>query len=201
MVNTDSLFCSIEGIDGAGKTTAVDAIRGNFKRVVSTKEPSGLWTGDAVYKSIQDSETNPFTDFYLFMADRAHHIDKLIRPNLERDMIVVSDRFADSTRAYQFHALNNQLPGDEEYTEKYIDNLMKHWNIEPDLTILIDISVDTSIERSGGEDKYEEREFLRNVKSRYDYLENKYSDRYVRVNGERNKDQVEREVTEIIRGY
>lgn len=194
----ENLFVTIEGIDGAGKSTVVDAIKKNYKSVSFTKEPSGLWTGDCVYRSIESDDTNPFTDFYLFMADRAYHIDTLIEPALEKDMMVVSDRFADSTRAYQFHALNEELPGDEEYTEEYIDELMTHWNIEPDLTIYLDISIETSIERCGGEDKYEQEEFLRNVKSRYEYLREKYDYRYVTVDGEQSKEAVKEEVVEII---
>lgn len=197
----ENLFVTVEGIDGAGKSTVVSGIKRNYKQVSFTKEPSGLWTGDAVYRSIGSDDTNPFTDFYLFMADRVHHIDNLIKPALDENMMVVSDRFADSTRAYQFHALNEELPGGEEYTEEYIDELMSHWNIEPDLTIYIDISIETSIERCGGEDKYEQEEFLRNVKSRYEYLREKYSDRYVTINGEMSQEEVEKRAIEIIENH
>lgn len=197
----NGLFVTVEGIDGAGKSTVVNTIQTEYKQSIVSKEPSELWTGDAVYRSITSDNTNPFTDFYLFMADRAHHIDNIIKPGLKDDMLVISDRFADSTRAYQFNALNNELPHGEEYTEQYIDDLMKHWNIQPDLTIYLDISVDTSIERCDGEDKYEDREFLEQVSQRYDYLQDKYNDRYVVVNGERNKDQVKQDVIDIIREH
>ena len=194
----NGLFVTVEGIDGAGKSTVVKTIQSEYKQCISSKEPSNLWTGDAVYRSITSDDTNPFTDFYLFMADRAHHIDNVIKPGLDDDMLVMSDRFADSTRAYQFNALDSELPGDEEFTEQYIDSLMEHWNVEPDITIYLDISVDTSIERSEGKDKYEHREFLENVKQRYEYLQNKYSDRYVVVDGEQSKEGVKDDVLQII---
>lgn len=197
----NNLFVSIEGIDGAGKSTVVEGIKENFKQVSFTKEPSGLWTGDCVYRSIESEDTNPFTDFYLFMADRAHHIDNTIKPALEKDLMVVSDRFADSTRAYQFHALNDELPQGETFTEQYIDSLMTHWNIEPDLTIYIDISVETSIERCEGGDKYEEEGYLRDVKERYEYLRERFDYRYVTVDGEMDQSDVKNRAVDIIENH
>jgi dTMP kinase len=191
-------FITVEGIDGAGKSTAVGALESHFDDVKTTKEPSNLWTGEQVYRAIGGDETPPLTDFYLFMADRVHHIDNLIKPALNDGTMVVSDRFADSTRAYQNTALGEHMMEEYGYeSEPYIESLMEPWNMEPDLTLFLDISVDTSLERCEGGDKYEKREFLTAVRSKYKELENKY-DRFVTVDAERPKDHVCGEVIGIV---
>jgi dTMP kinase len=132
------------------------------------------------------------------MADRVHHIDNLIKPALNDGTMVVSDRFADSTRAYQNTALGEHMMEEYGYeSEPYIESLMEPWNMEPDLTLFLDISVDTSLERCEGGDKYEKREFLAAVRSKYKELENKY-DRFVTVDAERPKDHVRGEVIGIV---
>src|SRR3989442_5900677 len=96
-------FITFEGIDGSGKTTIVHRIEPEFRKrgytVVLTSEPTRTWLGDAVRKSYED-DVGPVAETFLFLADRARHTDE-IRTRLPAGAIVVSDRYADSTYAYQ----------------------------------------------------------------------------------------------------
>lgn len=190
------LFVTVEGIDGAGKTTVVDAIDEEYKRVVRTQEPSELWTGKQVRRAINNEtdEVHPFATFFLFMADRVHHIQKEIEPSIEDDMIVVSDRYSDSTLAYQPVALQDHL----QHPRQYMEQVMHPWNLEPDLTLYIDVDIDTAINRMDGTEEYEKREFLQQVKSNYEDLVNYFSHRYVVIDGEQSKEEVRREALEVI---
>lgn len=195
MSERDGLFVTVEGIDGAGKTTACDAITGNWKRSIRTQEPSDFWTGKQVRKAISnDTDTHPFVTFYLFMADRVHHINERIEPAVDDGMLVVSDRYADSTLAYQPVALNDHV----RFPQQYMERVMEPWNYEPDLTIYIDIDVETAMERVAGDEEYEKAEFLQKVKSNYEDLNTRFSDRYVVVDGTQSKEEVREEVVSII---
>lgn len=195
MSEREGLFVTVEGIDGAGKTTVCDAITGHWKSSIRTQEPSDFWTGKQVRRAISnDSDTHPFTTFYLFMADRVHHINERIKPAIDDGMLVVSDRYADSTLAYQPVALNDHLNNPQMYMER----VMRPWNYEPDLTIYIDIDVETAMDRVVGDEEYEKAEFLREVKGNYEDLCTRYSDRYVVVDGTQTEEEVREEVVSII---
>lgn len=195
---TDGLFVTVEGIDGAGKTTAVDAIQEEFADVVRTQEPSELWTGKQVRRAISNDtdDVHPFATFYLFMADRVHHIDKEIRPAVEEGKIVVSDRYADSTLAYQPVALSEHLS----QPQYYMEAVMEPWNYQPDLTLFIDIDVDTALGRMDGTEEYEKRDFLEGVHENYQELARRFSDRYVVIDGEQSKEAVAEQVIDEIGG-
>lgn len=189
------MFVTIEGIDGSGKTSAADVIEREHKAVVRTQEPSDLWTGKQVRRAISnDSDTHPLTTFFLFMADRVYHINERIDDALSDGMMVVSDRYADSTLAYQPVALEDHL----DYPQRYMESVMRPWNLEPDLTIYLEVSVDTAIERTVGDEEYENREFLRQVKSNYEDLRKRFDHRYVTLNAEKSQDHVQREVLQIL---
>lgn len=194
----NGVFVTLEGIDGSGKTSAADAIEEEFKSVVRTQEPSDLWTGKQVRRAISnENETHPLTTFYLFMADRVYHINERIEDALDDDMVVVSDRYSDSTLAYQPVALEEHL----DYPQRYMKSVMSPWNLEPDLTIYLDVSVDTAIERSVGDEEYENREFLTQVKSNYDDLRNTYGHRYEIVDAEQPIEDVQEEVLSLVRAH
>lgn len=189
------LFVTVEGIDGSGKTTACDAIDRQYKRVVRTQEPSELWTGKQVRRAISnDSDTHPLSTFYLFMADRVHHIEEEVKPAMEDGMLVVSDRYADSTLAYQPVALREHV----RYPQQWMEKVMDPWNFEPDLTIYIDVPVDVAMQRVAGDEEYEKAEFLRAVKSNYDDLRTRFGDRYVTIDGTQSKEAVRRDVLEVV---
>lgn len=184
------MFVTIEGLDGSGKSTVIESIKKRYPDAVITAEPSELWTGKQVRRCLSDESIDPLTDFYFFMGDRVHHIQNEVRPAVEQGKLVVSDRYADSTRAYQSVGLaQSDHFYEQSDAELFIEQVMGPWNYEPDLTIYIDISVDTAIERSSGDEKYENREFLEQVNENYERLVDEY-DRIVRVDGEQSKEAV-----------
>jgi len=186
-------FITAEGLDGAGKTLVVKAIKRKFD-AETTCEPSEFWTGKQVRKALRN-DTPAFTDFFLFMADRHYHIEEYIKPHLENGNIVVSDRFTDSTFAYQPVQLQDELDDPVDWMAK----VMAPWNIRPDLTIYLDISVDTALERADGEEKYEKREMLEQVKQNYSYIHDlRDEDEYAVVDGEQSKKEVREEVLDIV---
>ena len=184
------MLISIEGLDGSGSTSLVEAISEYYPNVVTTSEPSEMWTGKQVRRCLSDESIDPLTDFYFFMGDRVHHIQNIVKPAVRRGKFVVSDRYADSTRAYQPVAL-----AESEYFETqaqaklFIEQTMDPWNCEPGLTLYIDVSVDTAISRCDEDEKYEKREFLEEVKKNYDALADT-KDRIVRIDGEQSKEEV-----------
>lgn len=185
------VFYSIEGLDGAGGTTLVEAIAEKYPNAVTTAEPSELWTGGVVRRCLQDDAVDPLADFYFFMGDRIHHVQNEVRPADEAGKLVVSDRYADSTRAYQPVGLASSPHFDSQATAKiFIEQTMAPWNYEPDMTIYLDISVDTAIERSDGDEKYEKRDFLEKVKKNYDELVASESERFTVIDGEQSKKKV-----------
>ncbi|AGC34467.1 thymidylate kinase [Haloarcula virus HVTV-2] len=187
-------FITVEGLDGAGKTLVVKAIKRKFD-AETTCEPSEFWTGKQVRKALR-SETPAFTDFFLFMADRHYHIEEFIKPKVENGQLVVSDRFSDSTLAYQPVQLQDEL----ENPVEWMSDVMAPWKFMPDLTIYLDVSVDTALERADKEEKYEKRETLEQVKENYEYLINRDVDdpTYRVVDGEQSKKDVREEVLAIV---
>jgi len=189
-------FITAESIDGGGTTTLVKAIAEEYPQAVVTSEPSDLEYGQLVRRNLSDEDTHELVDFYLFMADRVHHINERVKPAAQEGRLVISDRYADSTRAYQPVAMTGEdAPFDSQWEAKnFIEQTMAPWNYEPDLTLYIDISVDTAIERAAGDEKYEKREFLSQVKDNYDALADseEFGHRIVRVDGEQSPEEVQR---------
>jgi dTMP kinase len=194
-------FISVEGLDGAGGTTLVKELKGIYADCVTTAEPSKREYGQLVRRNLGDESTDPLVDFYLFMADRRDHIERVIEPADRRGKFVISDRYADSTRAYQPITLSGESsakPFDSSWEAKmFIEQTMARWNKEPDLTLYVDISVDTAIERSSGDEKYENREMLKQVKDNYDAIADT-QERVVRVDGEQPIDEMVDDAIEII---
>jgi len=191
----DGLFITIEGIDGSGKSFASKCIEEEIDSCLVTREPSDLWTGEIVRDAISSGDSTPMTDFHLFMADRSNHIEKVIEPALDDGEIVISDRFTDSTRAYQYISLQDELGPT---TGNYIETVVKQFDIEPDLTLYMNISIDTALERCGGDNRFEKREYLEEVKERYDTLRMKYSKRFYTIDAEASKEEVKEQVITAI---
>jgi dTMP kinase len=186
------MFVSLEGLDGSGKSGALDAIKEKYPGVVTTSEPTDLEYGQLIRRNLSQ-DTDPIVDFYLFMADRRNHIEQRVKPADQSGKLVVSDRYADSTRAYQPVALageSDDKPFDSPWEAKlFIEQTMAHWNYEPDLTLYIEISPDTAMERAAGDEKYEKLEFLTSVKQNYDAIADSY-ERVVTIDGERSREEV-----------
>lgn len=133
------LFISLEGIDGSGKSTQgrrlADRLRQAAHAVTLTREPGGSPGAEEIRRLVLEGATDRWsaeTEILLFTAARRDHLEKTIRPALERGEIVISDRFADSTRIFQGIAR-----GDLTDTVDRLHSLMI--GIEPDLTLLFDL--------------------------------------------------------------
>jgi len=199
MTDNSGTFVTLEGIDGSGKTSAAQVIRNEWDSVVQTQEPSDLWTGEQVRRAIssKNASVHPLTTFFLFMADRNHHIQERIQGALNDGSLVISDRYSDSTLAYQRRALDQYVENPDDWMERCMDP----WNLEPDLTIYLDISVETAIERSVGDEEYENAEFLTAVKSNYEDVRKRFNHRYCTVDAEQPINHVQKEVLQIVEAH
>jgi len=186
----NGFFVTLEGVDGAGTTTVAESLKEEYPNAQMTSEPSDLWTGKQVRKCLaEDSDTHPLTDFYFFMGDRVHHIESRVRPAVKNGDMVISDRYADSTRAYQSIALRAAgIPKPQ--IMSYIENVMGPFDYEPDLTLWLDVDVDTSFKRVDGDEKYEQAsDFQKRVHENYQGLYDAY-DRIVRIDANQGKEDV-----------
>ena len=142
-------FITLEGIEGAGKSTVVAAlaaaIRSRGYEVVTTREPGGTPLAELLRETVLQrgrEHVAPETETLLMFASRAVHLDNLVRPALARGAWVVCDRFTDATRAYQ--------GGGRGVDRTFIESMARviHRDTEPDLTLLLDLPVATGLERA-----------------------------------------------------
>ena len=167
-------FIVIEGIDGSGKTTQINQLSKwinstdlipESNQLVITREPGGTKLGKSIRSLLLDTSIgkspDPTTELLLYAADRAQHVNEIIRPSLKKGDWVISDRFCGSTLAYQGYGrkLNIKLIKDLE--------TIATQGITPDITFLLDIPVEESIKRriSKKDDRIEKegKAFLSNV--------------------------------------
>ncbi len=142
------MFITFEGIEGAGKTTVIQGIakileeRGSS--VLVTREPGGSTFGTSLRSLLLscDSDLDELAELYLFLADRAQHVSKVLRPALDRGDIVLCDRYIDSTTAYQGYARG--LDQDELHTL----NAIASRGLKPDLTLVLDLPVEEGLARA-----------------------------------------------------
>lgn len=143
-------FITFEGIDGCGKTTQLRHLAAalrehNQREVVETVEPGGTSIGQQIRKVLLDpanTDIFPRTELLLYFASRAQNVEQVIRPALERNAIVLCDRFTDSTLVYQGGGR-----GLETAIVLELDRIACR-GLQPDLTILIDIDLETSLHRA-----------------------------------------------------
>ena len=171
MNKNKGLFITFEGIDGCGKTTQLNMLQEYLKKcgyaVLITWEPGA---NQILCEKIRhlllytQCEMDSRAEMFLFLADRAQHINKFILPALKQGKIVLCDRHIDSTLAYQGYGRNNNL--DEII---FLNNIATN-GIKPDLTLLYDIDLKTSNLRVGKEkDRMENQgdDFLKRVREGY----------------------------------
>lgn len=144
-----SIFITLEGTEGCGKTTQIPALARLLEtqgyRVTCTREPGGCDIADAIRAILLDPLSHGMaarTELLLYAAARAQHIDDVIRPALDRGEVVLCDRFADATRAYQ-GAGRGLDPGLIETL-----NEIATQKLEPDLTLLFDLPVEVGLSRA-----------------------------------------------------
>ena len=145
------MFITLEGIEGSGKTSLQKAlaerIAGLNREIVLTREPGATWLGEAIRELLLNPENpslDPLAELSLFAADRAQHISSIIRPALERKAVVICDRYVHSTLAYQGYGRGLKLDTLILLNELITGGLM------PDLTLLLDLPVETGLLRAKG---------------------------------------------------
>lgn len=194
------LFVTLEGIDRAGKTTQArllcDALG---DRAVAVREPGGTAVGERVRELLKDPAIgiDPRAEALLFAAARAELVADVIRPALEDGKVVISDRFLDSSLAYQGGARGLGVADVAQVNEFATGGL------RPDVTILLDLSLDAAAARAGVEVDRFEQEGVRlqeSVRAAYEQLASRDRDRWVRVDADRDPDEVHRDVLAIVDG-
>ena len=198
----DGYFVVFEGGEGAGKSTQIKALvewlesRGDD--VVMTREPGGTPIGTRIRDILLDqssSDMDARTEALLYAADRAQHVAQVIRPALDAGKIVVSDRFVDSSLAYQ--GLARGLGLDEVYE-------MSGWatgGLLPDLVFFMKIDAATALKRVGGTpDRIEGEDgiFHERVESAYLELAGKYSSRFVVLDAGRSQEEIHEDVKKAL---
>ena len=146
-------FITFEGIDGSGKSTQLrllaDELRASGVDVITTCEPGGTPLGRALRAAFLETTemVAPMAELLAFAADRAQHVEQLIKPAIDAVRVVISDRYADATYAYQGAGRGFA----EDKVLQVID--LATGGLKPDLTLFFDIPVDIAIERMGNRDE------------------------------------------------
>ncbi len=161
-------FIVFEGIDGSGKSTALRRVAGALhesgRDVVTTREETETWRGEAVRRAIAE-KANPWTTLHLFLADRAAHVPE-IQGHLEDGQTVLCDRFLHSTLAYQSVTLADALHD----PIAHLRDLHRPWCPDPDHVVLLDLDPEVAVGRAedrGATTPYEKVEFLAQVRAAY----------------------------------
>lgn len=186
-------FLSLEGIDGAGKSSHLAAVRDHFEAmgrvVVMTREPGGTPLAEALRQMILHDAMDPLTEALLIFAARRDHIANVILPALARGDVVVCDRFTDSTFAYQGFGRQFPLPVLEQL-EQWVQA-----GLQPDLTLWFDLSPEIAATRLAGArvpDRFEaeQLEFFSRVRAGYARRAEQVPERFVRIDAEEEKHEI-----------
>jgi dTMP kinase len=199
------MFITLEGPDGSGKSIQIpqlaEFIRQQGYEVLTTREPGGTSIGDQIRQVIMklgNTSMDPRTEILLFCAARAQIVSEVLRPNLERGVVVISDRYADSTLAYQGYGHGVDL----EELKRLL--FFATGGLSPDLTLLIDIDADEGLKRrqkGGGEwnrlDAYEIA-FHKRVRQGYHQLVKMEPARWEVIDGNQPVDNVQADLQKIV---
>ena len=164
------IFITFEGADGCGKTTQLnllyDYLKTNSYKVMKTREPGAKGLGEQLRNILlnYEGEVSDRCESFLFLADRAQHIDTIIKPAISEGIIVLCDRHTDSTVAYQGYGRGLDISRINMLNDIATDGL------KPDLTFVFDIDIETSLKRVGEQkDRMEKsgKEFFNRVRNGY----------------------------------
>ncbi|MDZ7747022.1 MAG: dTMP kinase [Halobacteriales archaeon] len=180
------MLVTLEGIDGAGKTTVLEALSDAYPEALTTCEPTTSWYGDAVNRSISSPDSDSLAELFLFIADHADHLSRVIEPALADGDLIISDRYVDSRIAYQGAALDGELTRPMEY----IRGIHTAFTRMPDATIYYDIDPETGAQRAGATNKLEHADFLAQVHRNYERLIDRDPERFHRIDASRSPEAV-----------
>ena len=198
------MFISFEGPEGSGKTLQISALAEFLKEagypVLATREPGGTGIGDQVREILLDLDNTAMqarTEILLFQASRAQLVDEVILPHLAKGDIVLSDRYADSTIAYQGYGHQVNL--------EQLKNIVTFatGGLKPGLSLLLDIDVEDGLRRkSGGEewnrlDAYE-LDFHQRVRQGFHQMVAAEPERWVVIDAAKTRSEVQAEIRKIV---
>jgi dTMP kinase len=204
--SSKSKFITLEGIDGAGKSTHLgwlaSLLRSRGKSVVVTREPGGTRLGEGLRELLLDSDQamHAETEALLMFAARREHLDKIILPGLDRGDWVISDRFTDASFAYQ--------GGGRGLAMEKLDKL-EHWvqgEFQPDLTLYFDVTVELGRQRIDAikpADRFEaeQDEFFRRVRNAYLERARRFPQRISVIDANQPLEEVKESVEKIILSF
>ena len=201
------IFISFEGIEGTGKTIQSRLLRENLVKegyeVILTEEPGGTRIGlkiRDVLLSVENKEMTPVTELLLYNASRSQHINEVILPALRKGFIVITDRFTDSTVAYQGYG--------REITLEIIDSLeiIVTEGLKPDITLLLDLEVETGLKRNRGINKtdrleLEDVEFHKRVRDGYLRIAAKEPERIKLIDASGSIEEIHQKIISIVMDF
>ena len=198
-----SLFITFEGEEGSGKSSQAQAllIWLSSKQIpaILTHEPGGTELGEKIsdlVKWAQETTISPMTELLLFNASRAQHVNDVIRPALKESKVVICDRFDDSTTAYQSYGRGLDLD-----MVKQVNNTATG-GLRPNLTILLDISIEDGLARKSGEklDRFEQEDidFHRKVREGYLKMADEEPERWLVINAMQSREQISDSIRERV---
>jgi dTMP kinase len=198
------MFITFEGPEGSGKTSQLADLAEYLTQkgfpVLTTREPGGTPIGDqirAILSSLDNTDMRPRTEILLFQASRAQLVEQVIRPHLEEGGVVLSDRYADSTLAYQGYGYQADLGN----LRAIID--FATGGLKPDITLLLDVDVKEGLrrrERDGGWNRLDAYEVAFHQRVRQGYIELVQAEpqRWLVIDAGQPPDQVQMEIRRIV---
>ena len=196
-----SLFITFEGADGCGKTTQIELVNKYLQekgyKTLVTREPGAKGLGEKLREILlnYEGEVSPNCESFLFLADRAQHVDCIIKPALKNNTIVLCDRHTDSTIAYQGYGRQLNIQEIKKLNDIAVNGL------KPDLTIVFDIDVETSMQRVGKtKDRMESAgmEFFNRVRNGYLEIAKDEPNRVKVINSADTIENIHTKVVELV---
>lgn len=195
------LFITFEGTDGCGKTTQIELLKRYLEekgyKVVLTREPGAKGLGEKLREILlnYDGDVSSNCESFLFLADRAQHIDMLIKPAIERGEVVLCDRHTDSTVAYQGYGRGLDLD-----QIRMLNDIATN-GVKPDMTFVFDIDIETAQKRVGKtKDRMESAgiEFFKRVRQGYLEIAKSEPERVKVLDATQTIDDISNQVKEYI---
>jgi dTMP kinase len=208
------MFITLEGIEGSGKTTQIDTIVNYLQKqgrpCITTREPGGTGIGRQIRTILLDpknSDLDPLAELLLYAADRAQHLESVIKPQLTSGKTVICDRFFDATTVYQGIARGLDMRVICKLHEIVLGS------VRPDLTLLFDLPVEIGLQRawdsldsgsrSAQESRFEKESlaFHEKIRNGYLALAEQEPDRFRVINAANEKSQVREDIKAVLHHY